>query len=61
MILVPRTPTAEMLKDGWYGAHEEDATAVWRLMIEAWERRLAVGKDQEGAPFVGLADSADTD
>lgn len=41
MVLVPRQPTKEMLDDGWYGAHDEDAAAVWRLMVEAWERQLA--------------------
>ncbi len=40
-VLVPRKPTKEMLEDGWYGAHDEDAGATWRLMIEAYERALA--------------------
>jgi hypothetical protein len=43
MILVPRKPTPEMLADGWYGAHDEDAGAVWRLMISAFERSLVEG------------------
>jgi hypothetical protein len=31
---VPREPTKEMLEDGWYYAHEEDALGTWRVMIE---------------------------
>jgi hypothetical protein len=36
-VLVPRNPTKEMLAEGWYEAHEENAAGVWRAMIEAWE------------------------
>jgi hypothetical protein len=36
MVLVPRTPTKEMIEAGWASAHDEDAVAVWEDMIEAW-------------------------
>ena len=47
-ILVPRKPTEEMLKMGWYGAHDEDAQATWDLMIEAWESSLKDGELRNG-------------
>ena len=31
-VLVPRVPTREMLKAGWYEANEENAASVWRDM-----------------------------
>jgi hypothetical protein len=39
-ILVPRVPTIEMLKAGWYEAHDEDAAGVWREMIKTWEMQM---------------------
>ena len=36
MVLVPRTPTPEMLEAAYYAALDEDAAAVWRAMVEAW-------------------------
>lgn len=36
-VLVPRKPTAAMIKAGWYEAHDENAAGTWRDMIEAWE------------------------
>ena len=38
MVLVPRKPTAEMLKDGWYCIHDENTEGAWTAMIEAWEK-----------------------
>ena len=32
---VPIEPTNEMLEQGWYYAHDEDAKGTWRAMIEA--------------------------
>jgi hypothetical protein len=34
-VIVPITPTAEMLKMGWYSANDEDAAGCWRDMVEA--------------------------
>ncbi len=31
---VPREPTQEMLDEGWYYAHEEDALGTWYAMID---------------------------
>lgn len=33
--IVPRSPTPEMLREGWYGAIVEDAEAVWSVMLTA--------------------------
>lgn len=59
-VLVPRTPTPEMLADGWYGAHDEDAEAVWRLMIEAWETSSGGTVQSESLP-VAESDNKDND
>ena len=37
-VLVPRTPTEEMVDEAWPEALGEDAKGVWRSMIETWER-----------------------
>jgi hypothetical protein len=39
-IYVPRSPTAEMLRAAWADALAEDAEAVWKSMIEAYENSL---------------------
>ena len=39
MVLVPRIPTREMLDAAWASALDEDASGVWRAMIEAWLQR----------------------
>lgn len=47
MILLPRTPTKEMLEEGWYEASAENAAGVWRDMIAAWEssaKKREIGK-----------------
>jgi hypothetical protein len=48
MVLVPRTPTKEMIDAGWEGALAENAKTVWELMIEEFERstkqRIAVDR-----------------
>jgi hypothetical protein len=44
MVMVPRRPTAEMLKAGWYEANDENAAGVWRDMIEAWELAIKRGE-----------------
>ena len=36
MILVPRTPTKEMLEAAYWDALGEDARGVWESMIKAW-------------------------
>lgn len=33
VVLVPVTPTKEMIESAWAEAHEEDAEGVWREMI----------------------------
>lgn len=38
-VLVPRVPTKEMLEEGWYEAHDEDAAGVWRVMIKVASRQ----------------------
>ncbi len=45
MILVPRTPTKEMLEAAWAEALAEDAAGVWKAMIDAWleQRKLGQG------------------
>jgi hypothetical protein len=48
MVLVPRRPTEEMLKAGWYEANDENAAGVWRDMIEAWELSLQPRKLSRG-------------
>lgn len=35
---VPREPTEEMLEEGWYYAHEEDAKGTWRAMIDVGDK-----------------------
>jgi hypothetical protein len=37
MVLVPRMPTKQMLDAAWADALAEDASGVWRAMIEEWE------------------------
>jgi hypothetical protein len=44
MVLVPRKPTAEMLKAAWADALAEDAAGVWSSMIEEWLKHREVGK-----------------
>lgn len=36
MILVPRTPTNEMIDAAWASALAEDAEGVWKSMVECW-------------------------
>lgn len=48
MVLVPRTPTKEMLEAAWADALGEDAVGVWRSMIDCWVQssgNSAIGKD----------------
>jgi hypothetical protein len=59
-VVVPRIPTKEMLADGWYGAHEENAASVWELMIEAWERSLVEEIGQSEAVQVSLGEDVET-
>jgi hypothetical protein len=40
-VLVPRTPTASMIKAAWADALAEDAEGVWRSMIEAYENEIS--------------------
>jgi hypothetical protein len=47
-VLVPRAPTEAMIKAGWFEAHEENASGVWRDMIEAWESSVKNGKFDSG-------------
>jgi hypothetical protein len=35
---VPREPTKEMLDEGWYYAHDEDALGTWRAMIDVGDK-----------------------
>lgn len=39
-VLVPRKPTAEMLREAWADAQNEDAAGVWETMIAAYEGTL---------------------
>jgi hypothetical protein len=36
-VIVPRSPTKEMLEEGWYEATNENARGVWVCMLEAYE------------------------
>ena len=35
-VIVPVVPTAGMIEEAYYSAHDEQAGAVWRDMIQAW-------------------------
>ncbi len=39
-VMVPREPTAQMLRDAWADANDEDAAGVWRSMIASYEGSL---------------------
>ena len=45
MVLVPRNPTKEMIDSAWAYALDEDAGAVWKEMIRAYE---ALEEKREG-------------
>lgn len=47
-VLVPRTPTKEMIQAGWAEANDENASGVWRDMIEAWESSRQQGEVCQG-------------
>ena len=36
-VIVPEVPTKEMLDEGWYEAHDENALGTWTSMIAAYE------------------------
>ena len=40
LAVVPRTPTAEMLKDAWAYIHDEDGLGAWSEMISSYEGSL---------------------
>jgi hypothetical protein len=47
MVLVPRIPTKEMLEAAWADALAEDASGVWKSMIDAF-LALKYGKGSDG-------------
>jgi hypothetical protein len=51
-VLVPRTPTKEMLEAAWADALAEDAMGVWRAMVERWESSCKQGELGQGEPLV---------
>ena len=48
MVLVPRSPTKEMIEAAYYAALDEDAAGVWEAMIKRWIQSSS-GKSESGS------------